>query len=76
MTRSDGGIFLRTHEQLTVLREAPRTVVELCALWAVHCHFDPAASDATAAGPGPIDDDAVAAMLAELIVRATTPALD
>jgi AcrR family transcriptional regulator len=52
-----------------------RTVVELCALWAVHCHFDPA-PDATAAGPSPIDDDAVAAMLAELIVRATTPALD
>jgi AcrR family transcriptional regulator len=43
-----------------------RTIVELCALWAVHCHFDPAST-------GPIDDDAVAATLAELVVRAMAP---
>jgi len=51
-----------------------RTVVELCVLWAVHCRFDPGAvetPDATRAEP--IDDSKVAAMLAELIVRATIP---
>lgn len=44
-----------------------RTVVETCALWAVHCHFDPSPT------PGGIDDDAVAAMLGTLFTRATTP---
>jgi AcrR family transcriptional regulator len=47
-----------------------RTIIELCTLWAVHCHFDPAP---TPDDSGPIDDTAVAAMLATLIVRATTP---
>lgn len=46
-----------------------RTVVELCALWAVHCHFDPAPATARIDG---IDHTAVSAMLAELVVRATT----
>jgi AcrR family transcriptional regulator len=46
-----------------------RTIVELCAMWAVHAHFDPAP------GPAPIDDAVVAAMIAELFVRATTPPL-
>ena len=46
-----------------------RTIVELCALWAVHCHFDPAPATARAAD---IDDIAVSAMLAEMVVRATT----
>jgi AcrR family transcriptional regulator len=46
-----------------------RTIVELCALWAVHCHFDPAPVTARVET---IDDTAVSAMLAELIVRATT----
>jgi AcrR family transcriptional regulator len=45
-----------------------RTIVELCALWAVHSHFDPAPGV-----PAVIDDGAVAATLAELVVRATTP---
>jgi AcrR family transcriptional regulator len=51
-----------------------RTVVELCALWAVHCHFDPAPHP-----PGsqsqvePLDDTVAADMLAQLVVRATTP---
>lgn len=48
-----------------------RTIVELCALWAVHCQFDPAPPADTQAGP--IDDAAVAAMLAEMVVRATSP---
>ena len=46
-----------------------RTIVELCALWAVHFHFDPAPATARVET---IDGTAVAAMLAELIVRATT----
>jgi len=49
-----------------------RTIVELCALWAVHCHFDPAPRPPGTDPAEPIDDAAVAAMLAELIVRATT----
>ncbi len=49
-----------------------RTIVELCALWAVHCHFDPAPPPPGAPRPGPVDDTAVAAMLAQLLVRATT----
>ncbi|SDU25203.1 TetR/AcrR family transcriptional regulator [Jiangella alkaliphila] len=58
-----------------------RTIVELCALWAVHCHFDPApdplAGNRAGADQAPgIDDGAVAATLAELIVRATTPSAD
>jgi AcrR family transcriptional regulator len=48
-----------------------RTIVELCALWAVHCHFDPAPG--VPAQADAIDDTAVAAMVAELVVRATTP---
>jgi AcrR family transcriptional regulator len=47
-----------------------RTVVELCALWAVHCHFDPAPGAST--DTEAIDDETVAAMVAELVVRATT----
>lgn len=54
-----------------------RTIVELCAMWAVHCHFDPApdppATTGAATGADAIDDAAVAAMIAELVVRATTP---
>jgi AcrR family transcriptional regulator len=50
-----------------------RTVVELCALWAVHCHFDPAPDPPGNGLAEPIDDDVVAGMLAQLVVRATTP---
>jgi AcrR family transcriptional regulator len=49
-----------------------RTVVELCTLWAVHFHFDLAPDPHSTAQPGVIDDVAVAATLAELVVRATT----
>jgi AcrR family transcriptional regulator len=61
--------------RLTLPGPAPlvaRTIVELCALWAVHCHFDPAPRP-PAEPAEPIDDAAVAAMLAELVVRATIP---
>jgi hypothetical protein len=51
-----------------------RTIVESCALWAVHCHFDPAALLAEAESPDAVDDVAVAAMLATLFSRATDPA--
>ena len=47
-----------------------RTIVELCALWAVHCHFDPAPGAPT--DTAAIDDETVAAMVAEIAVRATT----
>ena len=67
---------------LTLPGPAPlvaRTIVESCALWAVHCHFDPGAAladddarDAAGAG-GVIDDESVAAMLAALFSRATEP---
>jgi AcrR family transcriptional regulator len=48
-----------------------RTVIELCALWAVHCHFDPARVSAGGDAASSIDDATVAAMLAEMVVRAT-----
>lgn len=50
-----------------------RTVVELCVLWAVHNAFDPAPDPHSIARLDPIDDAAVAATLAELVVRATAP---
>ncbi|MCV6986255.1 TetR/AcrR family transcriptional regulator [Mycobacterium shinjukuense] len=50
-----------------------RTIVELCALWAVHRHFDPWPEPASTARPGE-NDDAVAATLAEFVVRATATA--
>jgi AcrR family transcriptional regulator len=53
-----------------------RTIVELCALWAVHCHFDPAPTPSSITKPDAIDDAAVAAMIAELFTRATTPPLN
>jgi AcrR family transcriptional regulator len=49
-----------------------RTVIELCTLWAVHCHFDAAPDPHSTARPGVVDDTAVAATLAELVVRAIT----
>jgi len=67
---------------LTLPGPAPlvaRTIVESCALWAVHCHFDPGAAVADdargAAGSAGavIDDESVAAMLAALFSRATEP---
>jgi hypothetical protein len=47
-----------------------RTVVELCTLWAVHSHFDPAPG---ANGPNRIDDTTITTMLAALVVRGTAP---
>ena len=49
-----------------------RTLVELCAMWAVHCHFDPAPDPSAGTPPDGIDDAVLAAMIAELFVRATT----
>lgn len=53
-----------------------RTIVELCALWAVHLHFDPSPEPWSIVQPGVIDDDAIAATLAEFVVRATTASSD
>ncbi|MEV6600067.1 helix-turn-helix domain-containing protein [Actinoplanes sp. NPDC051346] len=50
-----------------------RTIVELAALWAVHCHFDPAPPTLGRSDVDQVDDTVVALMLAELFVRATTP---
>lgn len=61
---------------LTLPGPAPlvaRTVVELCALWAVHCHFDPAPDPLGTGRAEPVDDAAVAGMLAQLVARAITP---
>ncbi|GAA3152772.1 AcrR family transcriptional regulator [Kribbella aluminosa] len=52
-----------------------RTIVELCALWAVHCHFDPAPGPSGAVASVVVDDAAVASMIAEIVARATTPTL-
>jgi AcrR family transcriptional regulator len=45
-----------------------RTAIELCVLWAVHCHFDPAPPQQTS-----IDDDTTAATVASMIARSLTP---
>ena len=44
-----------------------RTAIELCVLWAVHCHFDPAPPQEAS-----IDDDTIAATVAALIARSLT----
>jgi len=61
--------------QRTGLLEVPgdlaivsRTTIELCVLWAVHCHFDPAPTK-----NGSSDDEAIAATLAAMITRSVTP---
>ncbi|GAB7144806.1 TetR/AcrR family transcriptional regulator [Mycobacterium riyadhense] len=51
-----------------------RTIVELCALWAVHRHFDPSPGPWSITRPGVTDDNTVAATLAEIVVRATCAA--
>jgi hypothetical protein len=67
--------YLRDREAAGVLRVlgsvqvVARTAIELCVLWAVHCHFDPAAPH-----EAPIDDDTVAATVAAMIARSLTPA--
>src|SRR6266511_3044226 len=69
----------RRHDTGTLTLPGPvdlvaRTVVELCALWAVHCHFDPAPTPpGVPPGASPFDDATVAATLAAFITRATTP---
>ncbi|MFV4185465.1 helix-turn-helix domain-containing protein [Mycobacterium tuberculosis] len=68
-------------EALPLASELPvaavaRTIVELCALWAVHLHFDPSPEPWSIVQPGVIDDDAIAATLAEFVVRATTASSD
>ena len=45
-----------------------RTAIELCVLWAVHCHFEPAATKNASS-----DDDAIATTLAAMITRSMTP---
>jgi AcrR family transcriptional regulator len=63
----DAVVAYLLNRQLPLPGPAPlvaRTVVELCTFWAVHSHFDPV--------PGSRPDDAtIAAMLAQLFVRAT-----
>jgi len=80
-----GGVeeyLLRRQQAGTVNLPGPaplvaRTIVELCAMWAVHCHFDPAPEAHSTASPGAIDDATAASTLAEMVVRATsTPSLN
>lgn len=47
---------------------ASRTTVELCVLWAVHCHFDSAHTNNRSP-----DDEAIAATLAAMITRSMNP---
>lgn len=70
--------FLRSQRAGSMVLPGPapvlaRTVVELCTLWAVHSHFDPAPAPHSNSWAGEIDEDAVAATLAKLVVRATAP---
>lgn len=60
--RSAGALALTGPAQLVA-----RTIVELCALWAVHLYFDPSPSAAD------IDETAVTAMVADFVARATHP---
>jgi AcrR family transcriptional regulator len=50
-----------------------RTVVELCALWAVHAHFDPSPVPPGAPTAGHVDETTVTAALAAFVARATSP---
>lgn len=49
-----------------------RTIVELCSLWAVHMHFDPAPDDRFVGRSGSADDETIATTLSRLVVRATS----
>jgi AcrR family transcriptional regulator len=65
--------YLRDREAAGVLRipgsvqVVARTAVELCVLWAVHCHFDPAPPQKAST-----DDDTTAATVAAMIARSLT----
>lgn len=50
-----------------------RTVVEVCVLWAVHCHFDPAPPELEPSTTR-VDDDTIAPTIAALITRSLVPA--
>jgi len=53
-----------------------RTVVELCVLWAVHRHWDPAGTPpGLPPGRTDFDDDEVVDMLTQLLALSTAPAL-
>jgi AcrR family transcriptional regulator len=66
--------YLQDREEAGVLQipgsvqVVARTAIELCVLWAVHCHFDPAPPQRTS-----IDDDTIAATVASMIARSLTP---
>ena len=58
-----------------VVELVSRTMVELCVLWGVHRHWDPAGTPAgLPAGQNDFDDDEVVDMLTGLLVHGTTPA--
>jgi|GEM_PF-6051639 len=58
-----------------VVELVARTVVELCVLWAVHRHWDPAGTPAgLPAGRSDFEDDEVVDMLTQLLARGTAPA--
>ena len=58
-----------------VVELVARTMVELCVLWGVHRHWDPAGAPAgLPAGQEDFDDDEVVGMLTGLLVHGTTPA--
>ena len=58
-----------------VVELVARTMVELCVLWGVHRHWDPAGTPAgLPLGQNDFDDDEVVDMLTGLLVHGTTPA--
>ena len=58
-----------------VVELVARTMVELCVLWGVHRHWDPAGAPAgLPSGQNDFDDDEVVDMLTGLLVHGTTPA--
>jgi AcrR family transcriptional regulator len=58
-----------------VVELVARTVVELCVLWAVHRHWDPAGTPlGLPPGRNDFDDEEVVDMLTELLTHGTAPA--
>jgi hypothetical protein len=59
-----------------VVELVARTMVELCVLWAVHRHWDPAGRPAgLPLGDNDFDEDEVVDMLTQLLARGTSPTL-
>jgi hypothetical protein len=72
--------YLRRRKQAGLLRVpgrvelVARTAVELCVLWAVHRHWDPAPTPpGLPAGSAGFDEEEVVAMLTQPLAKAVAP---